>query len=120
MDPAPCRCASARALDVSDDSGPGSITGKRKADAGGSGRGDGSAVLEERDVYDPPVLWPVKGEEFAFRRERGPVEHGLRLESAYAQQGDAWGTGEPAFSSYHHMFKVTALTFTSQGCSRVW
>lgn len=65
-----------------------------------------------REPYDPPVLWPVNGDKFAYRRDRGPVAHGLRLESAYAQQGDAWGTGEPAFSSYHHMFKVTASALT--------
>lgn len=106
MDPLSCRCASTGSLGVSGDSGGGSVSGKRKA--------DGSAVQREREVYDPPVLWPVNGEKFAYRRERGPVEHGLRLESAYAQQGDAWGTGEPAFSTYHHMFKVMALTFS--GC----
>lgn len=70
-----------------------------------------------REPYDPPVLWPVNGDKFAYRRDRGPVAHGLRLESAYAQQADAWGTGEPAFSSYHHMFKVTASALTRIGYS---
>ncbi|CAN0374407.1 unnamed protein product, partial [Ectocarpus fasciculatus] len=60
-----------------------------------------------REAYDPPVLWPCNGDKLAYRRGRGPVAHRLRLRSAYAQRGDAWGTGEPAFSSFHHMFKGT-------------
>lgn len=116
MDPLRCRCAAAGLLGIRGESGRGGvITKKMEAGGAGGGGGDGGAVHGKREVYDPPVLWPVNGEKFAFRREQGPVEHGLRLESAYAQQGDAWGTGEPAFSTYHHMFKVTTLTFTGQG-----
>lgn len=111
MDPVPCRCVAAGAVGASGHGnnsncrGEG-VAGKRKAE-GAAGRGGGDEELQKtRETYDPPVLWPVNGEKFAYRRGRGPVAHGLQLESAYAQQGDAWGTGEPAFSSYHHMFKV--------------
>lgn len=119
MDPVPCRCATAGLLDVGGHNIYGDRGCKRK-DKGGGGRGDGDAVSRGREVYDPPVLWPVNGEKFAFRRDRGPVMHGLRLESAYAQQGDAWGTGEPAFTTYHHMFKVTGLNFIGQGSVGHW
>eukprot|EP00903_Cladosiphon_okamuranus_P015669 g14470.t1 len=100
MDPAPCRCVTA------DENCPTEgFVGKRKA---GNETGSGDEVRQmTREPYDPPVLWPVNGDKFAYRRDRGPVVHDLRLESAYAQQADAWGTGEPAFSSYHHMFKGT-------------
>ena len=105
MDPVPCRCV----IDH-DQCGAEGDVGKRKA---GSETGSGDEVRRmTREPYDPPVLWPVNGDKFAYQRDRGPVAHGLRLKSAYAQQADAWGTGEPAFSSYHHMFKVTASALT--------
>eukprot|EP00752_Nemacystus_decipiens_P007761 g6935.t1 len=101
MDPVPCRCVTA------DGSCPEeSVAGKRKGGSAAGG-GGGEAPQRTREPYNPPVLWSVNGDKLAFRRDRGPVSHGLRLESAYAQQADAWGTGEPAFSSYHHMFKGT-------------
>lgn len=113
MDPAPCSCVTAEEVGAGGGhGGNGSCqgeggVGKRKA--GGAAGGGGHEVPQRtREPYDPPVLWPVNGDKFAYRRDRGPVAHGLRLESAYAQQGDARGTGEPAFTSYHHMFKVTA------------
>ncbi|CAM9293577.1 unnamed protein product [Ectocarpus sp. 12 AP-2014] len=106
LDPSPCRCTAAEPA-----------TGERRSDGGGgkrsakSGGDDGDRPQEEfhrgREAYDPPVLWPSNGDKLAYRRGRGPVAHGLRLRSAYAQRGDAWGTGEPAFSSFHHMFKGT-------------
>lgn len=100
MDPVPCRCVAADGSCRRD-----GVLGKRKPGSAAEGGGDERAE-KTREPYDPPVLWPVKGDKFAYRRGQGPVVHGLRLESAYAQQGDGWGTGEPAFSSYHHMFKV--------------
>ena len=104
MDPVPCRCV------TPDGSCRGEgVVGKRKAGTAAGG-GGGEVPQRTREPYDPPVLWPVNGDKFAYRRDRGPVAHGLRLESAYAQQGDAWGTGEPAFSSYHHMFKVNQVS----------
>ncbi len=115
MDPGPCPCATARLVGAGaggDGSDPNvrmsHVVGKRKAE-GAAGDGGEEEPQIGREPYNPPVLWPVNGEKFAFQRDRGPVAHGLRLESAYAQQADAWGTGEPAFSSYHHMFKVPAL-----------
>ena len=66
----------------------------------------GSATNRGQGVYDPPLLWPVGASKFAYSTGQGPVAHLLRLRSAYSQQADAWGTGEPAFTSYHHMFKV--------------
>ncbi|CAM9805110.1 unnamed protein product [Scytosiphon promiscuus] len=114
MDPLSCRCAAAGHNDGG--GGGGASSGGRRPDegitkklkpAGGGGAGVENEFHGGRETYDPPVLWPVQGEKIAFRRNRGPVVHSLGLQSAYAQQGDAWGTGEPAFSSYHHMFKGT-------------
>ncbi|CBJ48564.1 hypothetical protein Esi_0025_0149 [Ectocarpus siliculosus] len=98
LDPSPCRCTAVEPA-----------AGERRSDGGGgkrsaTGGGDGGGPQE---AYDPPVLWPRNGDKLAYRRGTGPVAHGLRLRSAYAQRGDSWGTGEPAFSSFHHMFKGT-------------
>lgn len=110
MDPLPCRCTIERGGKAR-----GGETGSLKDGGGGrngslrGGEGGGGATGNAgggRGVYHPPVLWPVNGEKFAFSTGEGPVMHPLRLKSAYSQQADAWGTGEPAFTTYHHMFKV--------------
>ncbi|CAM9800551.1 unnamed protein product, partial [Laminaria digitata] len=90
MDPSPCRC-----------------TLERGGNGSSSGGGVGSATNRGQGVYDPPLLWPLGGSKLAYSTGQGPVAHLLRLRSAYSQQADAWGTGEPAFTSYHHMFKGT-------------
>ncbi|CAM9847920.1 unnamed protein product, partial [Ectocarpus sp. 8 AP-2014] len=105
LDPSPCRCTAAEPS--AGESRPDSGGGKRSAKGGGDGDGPQEEFHRGREAYDPPVLWPSNGDKLAYRRGRGPVAHGLRLRSAYAQRGDAWGTGEPAFSSFHHMFKGT-------------
>lgn len=96
MDPVSCRCTT---------------TGQHDGRGGGGASGGAENEFHKgRETHDPPILWPVQGNKIAYKRDRGPVFHNLDLKSAYAQQGDAWGTGEPAFSSYHHLFKVTTLT----------
>lgn len=125
MDPVPCHCVTAGAVGAS---GHGSNANScqeegvgRKRKAGSAAGGGGGEVLQRTwEPYEPPVLWPVNRDKIAYQRGRGPVAHGLRLQSAYAQQGDAWGTGEPAFSSYHHMFKVTTPALTRSGYSRLF
>lgn len=93
MDPAPpCRCAMGRANDGD------SRTGNKSQ--------RGSDVHRNLETYNPPLLWPSNGDKMARTSGQGPVKHRLRLRSSYSQQADAWGSGEPAFTSYHHLFKV--------------
>lgn len=114
MDPSPCRCTDE--IDVSggdpilaggDGQGPKAASGSVEDKIGGvSGVGGGGEVgAGDGEGIVPPCLWP-DGAQLGDSRDWGPVRHGLRLRSAYAQQGDAWGTGEPAFTTYHDMFKV--------------
>lgn len=104
MDPSPCPCTIERG-------GKAGQEGRRDRNGGGgSSRGDGRGGRGE-GVYHPPLLWPVGGSKFAYSTGHGPVKHPLRLRSAYSQQADAWGTGEPAFTTYHHMFKVRLYVY---------
>lgn len=108
MDPTACPCTSVgvSGRDVAESEGDGSDTTKENTDGGSASRGVDDKTGRTGEPQPPPVLWPTNGGKRAQVRNKGPVAHRLRLRSAYAQQGDAWGTGEPAFTSYHHMFKV--------------
>lgn len=133
MDPTPCSCTVQQAVKQGGSSsgtgsggacdGSSSNTGKNDdggSDVGGDAKNELRISLGEgHETHNPPLLWPGDGNKLAHRREQGPVVHGLRLKSAYAQQADAWGTGEPAFTSYHHMFKVT-LSLAFVVCLRYW
>ena len=99
MDPSPCPCTIERAGKAGQEGGR-DRNGGTGSSRGGGGGGGGEGM------YHPRLLWPVRGSKFAYSAGHGPVEHPLKLRSAYSQQADAWGTGEPAFTSYHHMFKV--------------
>ena len=115
MDPSSCCCKadviSVRDADrVQDDEGAvGDGEGEEldgELPAAGARSKDSATSKNDKADHLPPVLWPPRAS-VASSREFGPVAHCLRLRSAYAQQPDAWGTGEPAFTSYHHLFKVT-------------
>lgn len=120
IDPSPCSCKAnsgdgARAQHkegARKAKGADGRDGKRKGrvlDGGSSTGGERSTEAAKGDFdkdHLPPVPWTSKGVNGAPLRGLGPVVHRLRLRSAYAQQADAWGTGEPAFTSYHGSFKV--------------
>ncbi|CAM9881810.1 unnamed protein product [Ascophyllum nodosum] len=115
MDPSSCGCKadviSVRDADrVQDDEGAvGDGEGEEldgELPAAGARSKDSATSKNDKADHLPPVLWPPRAS-VASSREFGPVAHCLRLRSAYAQQPDAWGTGEPAFTSYHHLFKGT-------------
>lgn len=117
IDPSPCSCkaVSARAqhnIGSRKAQGVDGRDGKEKGgvlDAGSSNGGEGSTEAAKGRVDKnclSRVKWTSKGANGAPLRGLGPVMHRLRLRSAYAQQADAWGTGEPAFTSYHNSFKV--------------
>lgn len=113
IDPSPCSCKAdgarvqhnkgarkAQGVDGRDGKGKGGVL-----DAGPS-NGTEAAKGNADENRLSPVLWTSKGVNGAPLRGLGPVVHRLRLRSAYAQQANAWGTGEPAFTSYHASFKV--------------
>lgn len=117
MDPNPCSCNERGGL-VRRGQQARDNSARNKTEDGSWGRGKGKGKEKRGPEADdttrvppelfPPVLWPHRGSRnLANSRRYGKLIHGLRLRSAYAQQRDAWGTGEPAFTSFHHLFKVS-------------
>lgn len=116
MDPTPCPCNERNIVRRGTDQAPGDSGGSSHA-TGRDDQGSGSVVdgeaggegVEDVGVSEnvaPPCLWP-NGAIMGNSQGSGPMHHELRLRSAYAQQGNAWSTGEPAFTSYHSLFKVS-------------
>lgn len=126
MDPNPCCCNERTSLVRRGQAGDNSVRSKNENGSWGRGKGkrkekrgpeadDATSVPPE---LFPPVLWPhLGGGTLANSRQYGKLIHGLRLRSAYAQQTDAWGTGEPAFTSFHHLFKVSRKRRTVFMCA---
>lgn len=109
MDPTPCACWDAGGSFSGGSSAQGGKDEDNKPATGVNDRPPGGSSTKKKrtEQHYPPALWDgLGGGSVAHRPGLGPVRHGLRLKSAYAQQGDAWGTGEPAFTSFHARFKV--------------
>lgn len=112
MDPTSCPCNEQNVVRRGTDRTPGdsgrlNACGNKESGGviDGEARGEGMEDIAVSENVAPPCLWP-NGALLGNSQGSGPMRHDLRLRSAYAQQGNAWGTGEPAFTSYHKQFKV--------------